>query len=106
MFNPNPAFLLVQKLKSAPKGIILGVKGEIEKLKNKLKKSICPKLLIKINAELYWPCIGAQGRKKRIPSNLGSQFATIGGQCFSIYFISNLGQIGNYFFLFQHGLLV
>jgi hypothetical protein len=38
MFNPNPAFLLVQKLKSAPKGIILGVKGEIEKYF--LKKSI------------------------------------------------------------------
>jgi hypothetical protein len=34
MFNPNPAFLLVQKLKSAsPKGLAftLGVKAEIEK---------------------------------------------------------------------------
>jgi hypothetical protein len=45
MFNPNPAFLLVQKLKSAPKGFTLGVKTEIEK-----NFSICPKLLI--NAEL------------------------------------------------------
>jgi len=46
MFNPNPAFLLVQKLKSAPKGFTLGVKADIEK-----NFSICPKLLI--NAELY-----------------------------------------------------
>jgi hypothetical protein len=45
MFNPNPAFLLVQKLKSAPKGFTLGVKAEIEK-----NFSICPKLLI--NPEL------------------------------------------------------
>jgi hypothetical protein len=47
MFNSNQAFLLVQKLKSAPKGFTLGVKAEIEEKKN----SICPKLLI--NAELY-----------------------------------------------------
>jgi hypothetical protein len=45
MFNSNQAFLLVQKLKSAPKGFTLGVKAEIEKV-----FSICPKLLI--NAEL------------------------------------------------------
>jgi hypothetical protein len=42
MFNPNPAFLLVQKLKLAPKGFTFGVKAEIEKK----KFSICPKLLI------------------------------------------------------------
>jgi hypothetical protein len=42
MFKPNPTFLLVQKLKSAP----LGVKAEREK-----SFSICPKLLI--NAKLY-----------------------------------------------------
>jgi hypothetical protein len=42
MFNPNPAYLLVQKLKSAPKGFTLGVKAEID---NK-NFSICPKLLI------------------------------------------------------------
>jgi hypothetical protein len=36
--NPNPAFLLVQKLKSATKGFTLGVKSEIEK-----NFSICPK---------------------------------------------------------------
>jgi hypothetical protein len=46
MFNLNQAFLLVQKLKSAPKCFTLGVKAEIEK-----KFSICTKLLI--NAELY-----------------------------------------------------
>jgi hypothetical protein len=46
MFNPNPAFPLVQKLKSAPRAFTLGVKDEIEK-----NFSICPKLLI--NAELY-----------------------------------------------------
>jgi hypothetical protein len=36
MFDPDPAFLLVQKLKSAPKGITLGVKNENN-------SSICPK---------------------------------------------------------------
>jgi hypothetical protein len=42
MFNPNYAFLLVQKLKSAPRAFFtLGVKVF----------SICPKLLI--NAEIY-----------------------------------------------------
>jgi hypothetical protein len=33
MFNPNSAFLLVQKLKSAPKGFTLGGNAEIEKKK-------------------------------------------------------------------------
>jgi hypothetical protein len=46
MFNPNPAFLMVQKLKSAPWVFTLGVKGDIEK-----NFSICPKLLI--NFEHY-----------------------------------------------------
>jgi hypothetical protein len=46
MFNPNPAFLLLQKLKSSLKGFTLGVKAELEKL-----LPICPKLLI--NAQLY-----------------------------------------------------
>jgi hypothetical protein len=31
MFNPNQAFLLVGKWKSAPKGFTLGVKAELEK---------------------------------------------------------------------------
>jgi hypothetical protein len=30
MFNPNQAFLLVQKLKPAPKGFTLGVKAELK----------------------------------------------------------------------------
>jgi len=70
MFNPNPAFLSVQKLKSAPKGFTLGIKAEIEK-----NFSICPKLLI--NAERYGLVL-APRLKKRIPSNLGGQFATLG----------------------------
>ncbi len=45
MFNPNQAFLLVQKLKSTPRAFTLGVKAELEKI-----FSICPKL--RINAEL------------------------------------------------------
>jgi hypothetical protein len=31
MFNPNQAFLLVQKVEIGPKGFTLGVKAEIEK---------------------------------------------------------------------------
>jgi hypothetical protein len=65
-------------LKSAPKGFTLGVKAEIEK---KIF-SICPKL--QINAELDGLVL-APRLKKRIPSTLGSQFATLGGQCSSIY---------------------
>ncbi len=48
MFNSNQASLLLQKLKSAPKGFFtLGVKAEREKI-----FSICPKLLLNM-AELY-----------------------------------------------------
>jgi hypothetical protein len=46
MFNSNQAFLLVQRLKSFPKGFTLGVEAEIEK-----NFSICPKLVI--NVEFY-----------------------------------------------------
>jgi hypothetical protein len=46
MFNSNQTFLLVQKLKSTPKGFTLKIKAEIETI-----FSICPKLLI--NAKLY-----------------------------------------------------
>jgi len=46
MFNSNQTFLLVQKLKSTPKGFTLKIKAEIEKI-----FSIYPKLLI--NAKLY-----------------------------------------------------
>jgi hypothetical protein len=33
MFNPNPAFLLVQKVEFSLKGFKLGVKADIEKKK-------------------------------------------------------------------------
>jgi hypothetical protein len=46
MVNPNPAFLLVQKLKSTLRALHLGVKAEREK-----NFSICSKL--RMNAELY-----------------------------------------------------
>jgi hypothetical protein len=69
-------------LKSPPKCFTLGVKAEIGK--NKI--SICPKL--QINAELYGLVL-APRLKKRIPSNLGSQFATLGANVPA--FISNLG---------------
>jgi hypothetical protein len=52
MFNPDPAFLFVQKLKSAPR-----IKAELEKI-----FSMCPKLLI--NAELYMALYWPQGWKK------------------------------------------
>jgi hypothetical protein len=32
MFNPNQAFLLVQKVEIGPKGFTLGVKADIEKI--------------------------------------------------------------------------
>jgi hypothetical protein len=54
----------------SPKGFTLGVKAEIEKI-----FSLCPKLLI--NAEIYGLVL-APRLKKRIPSILGSQFATLG----------------------------
>ncbi len=44
--HPKPAFLLVQKLKSARRAFTLGVKAYIEN-----KNSICPELVI--NAEHY-----------------------------------------------------
>jgi hypothetical protein len=58
------------KVEISPKGFTLGVKAEIEKI-----FSICPQLLI--NAEHYGLVL-APRLKKRIPSNLGSQFATHG----------------------------
>jgi hypothetical protein len=66
----------MQKLKSAPKPFTLGVKAEIEKI-----FPICPKILI--NAELYGLVLAPKA-EKMIPSSLGNQFATLGGQCSSI----------------------
>jgi hypothetical protein len=58
MFNPNQAFLLVQKLKPAPNGFTLGVKAELERI-----FSICLKLLRNVESFMasYWP----QGREKK-----------------------------------------
>jgi len=70
MLNPNQAFLLVEKLKFAPPGFTLGVKG-----RNRKNIFNLPQLLV--NAELS-DLVLALRVKKRIPSNLGSQFATLG----------------------------
>jgi hypothetical protein len=67
MFNPNQAFVLVQKLKL---GFTLGVKTKIVQI-----FSICPKLLI--NTELYGLVL-TLSVEERILSNLGIQFATLG----------------------------
>jgi hypothetical protein len=75
MFNPNQAFLLVQKLKSAPRAFTLGVKAELERI-----FSICPKLLI--NAELYGHVSAPRlekGYHQIWEADLGYH------QCFSIY---------------------
>jgi len=77
MFNPNPAFLLVQKLKSAPKGFTLGVKADIEK-----NFSICPRLVI--NAEHYG-LVWAPMEKKKDTIKFGSPICNPWGQCSSIY---------------------
>ncbi len=97
MFNPNQAFLLVQKLKSAPRA-----SHQESRLKQKKIFSIWPKLLkLLINAELYAIVLASRLKKKRIPSNLRSQFTTLGTNvpAFIYYyahihvlgFISNLG---------------
>ncbi len=76
MFNPNQAFLLVQKLKSAPKGFTLGVKAEIEKI-----FSICPKLLI--NAELLGLVLAPRLKKDTI--KFVKPICNPWGQCSNIY---------------------
>jgi len=62
MFNPNPAFLLVQKLKSAP-----WLYTRSQGCKRKKKKSICPKL--QINAALYDGLVFAPRLKKGYHQN-------------------------------------
>jgi len=79
IFNSNQAFLLVQILKSGPKFFTLGLRAEIENI-----FSICPKL--RINTELYGLVL-APKLKKRIPSNLGSQFPTLGANVPAFRFI-------------------
>ncbi len=70
------------KVEIAPKPFTLGVKAEIEKI-----FPICPKILI--NAELYGLVLAPKA-EKRIPSNLGNQFATLGGQCPSINILTSV----------------
>jgi hypothetical protein len=70
MFNPNQAFLLVEKLKSAPRVLHWELK-----LNQKKIFCICPKLLI--NAELYGLVV-APSPEKGYKSNLRGQFATLG----------------------------
>jgi hypothetical protein len=53
MFSPNPAFLLVQKLKSAPRAFTQGVKAEIEKKKTFQSAPSTTKMLNFM--ALYWP---------------------------------------------------
>jgi hypothetical protein len=57
-FNSNQVFLLMQKLKSAPKGFTLGVKAEIEKNLFNLPQ------VILINAELYGLVNQPKAKKK------------------------------------------
>jgi hypothetical protein len=57
MFSSNQTFLLVQKLKSTPKGFTSKVKAKIEKI-----FSICPKLLI--NAKFYGLILAPRLRKQ------------------------------------------
>ncbi len=64
------------KVEITPKGLTLEVKAEMEKI-----FSICPRLLI--NAEHYGLSL-APRLKKRIPLNLGSQFATLGANVSSL----------------------
>jgi hypothetical protein len=68
--QPKSSIPIGAKVEISPKGFTLGVKADIEK-----NFSICPKLLI--NAELCGLVL-APRLKKRIPSNLGGQFATLG----------------------------
>jgi hypothetical protein len=84
MFNPNPAFLLVQKLKS-PKGFTLGVMAEIA------KKNLFNVPQVLINAERFG-LILAPRLKKRIPSKIWEANLQPLGPIFQ-HLLSNLGPI-------------
>jgi hypothetical protein len=84
MFNPNQAFLLVQKLKLAPpRAFPLGVKAELEKNLFNL-----PKINFK-KTELYGLVLAPRMEKGYYPIK-GGQFATLGANVPA--FISNLGK--------------
>jgi hypothetical protein len=74
MFNPNQAFLLVQKLKPAPNGFTLGVKAELERI-----FSICLKLLRNVESFMAF-VLAPRAGKKRSPSNLRGHFANRGAK--------------------------
>jgi hypothetical protein len=77
--QPKSSIPIGVKVEISPKGFFtLGVKAELDNTKT---FQSAPKLLI--NAELLRPCIGRKAGK-RIPWNLGGQFAALGGQCSSI----------------------
>jgi len=56
MFNPNPAFLLGQMLKSALGGFTAGVNADVEK-----KLFNVPQVTNKCRT--LWPCIGPKAKK-------------------------------------------
>jgi hypothetical protein len=79
MFNPNPAFLLLQMFdETSPKGFTLGViKADIEK-----NSSICPNLaLIAEQYELVFP----QMQKKKDTIKFGRPICNPWGQCSNIH---------------------
>jgi len=69
MWEPKSSIPIGAKDEISLKGFTLGVKAVIEK-----SFSICPQ----VTNKLLWPCIGPTAEKRRIPLNLGSQFATLG----------------------------
>jgi uncharacterized protein YehS (DUF1456 family) len=69
--QPKSSIPIGAKVEVKPEAITLGVKADIEK-----NFSICPKLVI--NAEHYGLVLAPRQKEKRIPSNLGGQFATLG----------------------------
>jgi hypothetical protein len=70
--QPKSSIPIGGKVEIGSKGFTLWVNATLEKI-----FSICPKLLL--NAELY-ELVLAPKAGKRIPSNLGGQFATLGAK--------------------------
>ncbi len=68
--QPKSSIAIGAKVEISPKGFTLGVEAELEKNLFNLPK-------VTNNAELYGLVL-APRLKKRIPSNLGGQFATLG----------------------------
>ncbi len=83
--QPKSSIPIGAKVEISPKGFILGVKVKLEKI-----FSIFLKLLI--NAEFYGLVFGPKS-EKRISSNLGYQFATLGANVRT--FINILAFINN-----------